>query len=69
MLNLIREVIKCSKGSRVYMLKASYIVQRLNLVLSVKQWSVNSLKTTACLINTAGTNYHFTARNLLQQLL
>ena len=29
------------------MLKASYIVQHLNLVLSVKQWAVTSLKTTA----------------------
>lgn len=44
------------------MLKASYIVQQLNLVLSVKHWAVNSLKTTACLINTTGTNYHFTAQ-------
>lgn len=44
------------------MLKASYLVQHLNRVLSVKQWAVTSLKTTACLINTTGTNYHFTAQ-------
>lgn len=44
------------------MLKSSYVVQHLNLVLSVKQWAVTSLKTTACLINTTGTNYHFTAQ-------
>lgn len=37
-------------------------VQHLNLLLSVKQWAVTSLKTTACLINIAGTNYHFTAQ-------
>lgn len=38
------------------------IVYHLNLLLSVKQWAVTSLKTTACLINIAGTNYHFTAQ-------
>lgn len=38
------------------------IVQHLNLLLSVEQWAVTSLKTTACLINIAGTNYHFTAQ-------
>ena len=38
------------------------IVQHLNLLLSVKQWAVASLKTTACLVNIAGTNYHFTAQ-------
>lgn len=38
------------------------IVQHLNLLLSVKQWAVTSLKTTACLINIAGTNYHFIAQ-------
>jgi len=38
------------------------IVQHLNLLLSVKQWAVTSLQTSACLINIAGTNYHFTAQ-------
>lgn len=38
------------------------IVQHLNLLLSVKQWAVTSLKTTVCLINIDGTNYHFTAQ-------
>lgn len=38
------------------------IVQHLNLLLSVKQWAVTSLKTTACLINITGTNYHFIAQ-------
>lgn len=38
-------------------------MQHLNLLLSVRQWAVTSLKTTACLINVAGTNYyHFTAQ-------
>lgn len=38
------------------------IVQHVNLLLSAKQWAVTSLKTNACLINIAGTNYHFTAQ-------
>lgn len=38
------------------------MVQHLHLLLSVERWAGTSLKTTACLINIAGTNYHFTAQ-------